>query len=310
MGYLGYQDDKYIGRFETQFDEKLVQPFLVAYWHWCFYLSAIYAVAVYLGQRYMKDRKPFQLRTALCMWSTGLSVFSFWALWRIYNQLFRMIYLGGFRHAVCDARGFIGSTGTGMWTFMFAFSKLPELCDTAFIVLRKQKLTFLHVYHHITVFIYCWYSYVFPMSSGIWFGTVNYFVHALMYAYYAYRASGRRLPRWIARSITTIQLSQMFIGLFINYLAGYSLWVGKSCQTNWFNISLSLIMYVSYVILFANFYYWTYIYKKAGTKKAAAPAETIPSSETVVKSNGHLNGVIPTGFASGNGSTHTVRERR
>ena len=34
----------------------------------------------------------------------------------------------------------------GYWTFMFALSKVPELGDTLFIVLRKQPLIFLHWY--------------------------------------------------------------------------------------------------------------------------------------------------------------------
>ena len=46
------------------------------------------------------------------------------------------------------------------------FSKLPELGDTIFIVLRKQRLIFLHWYHHITVFVYCWYSYGHPVATG------------------------------------------------------------------------------------------------------------------------------------------------
>ena len=32
----------------------------------------------------------------------------------------------------------------GYWTFMFVMSKVPELGDTIFIVLRKQPLIFLH----------------------------------------------------------------------------------------------------------------------------------------------------------------------
>ena len=49
------------------------------------------------------------------------------------------------------------------------FSKLPELGDTLFIVLRKQQLIFLHWYHHITVFIYVWYSYAGHTAPGRWF---------------------------------------------------------------------------------------------------------------------------------------------
>jgi hypothetical protein len=44
---------------------------------------------------------------------------------------------------------------------IFCISKVPELIDTLFIVLRKQKLIFLHWFHHATVLIYSWYRYVF-----------------------------------------------------------------------------------------------------------------------------------------------------
>ncbi len=53
-------------------------------------------------------------------------------------------------HGICDSRSYIGSYGGGIWAFLFPLSKLPELVDTAFIVLRKQKMVFLHWYHHIT----------------------------------------------------------------------------------------------------------------------------------------------------------------
>ena len=33
---------------------------------------------------------------------------------------------------------------SALWTWLFIASKIPELGDTAFIVLRKQKLIFLH----------------------------------------------------------------------------------------------------------------------------------------------------------------------
>jgi elongation of very long chain fatty acids protein 6 len=36
-------------------------------------------------------------------------------------------------------------------------SKVPETIDTLFIVLRRQKLIFLHWYHHATVLVYCFY---------------------------------------------------------------------------------------------------------------------------------------------------------
>lgn len=270
MDYLSYPVEV-LNKIEQQFNERATIPWMNNYWHWSFYISGIYLLLVLGGHQYMKDKKPWDLRLALFMWSAALSAFSFYAVYRIYPPSFRMVYLGGWRHAVCDTRSYMGSTGTGIWAFLFPLSKLPELFDTLFIVLRKSKLSFLHVYHHITVFIYCWYSYAYPIGPGIWFGVVNYSVHAIMYAYFAITATGRRLPRVVASCITIIQLSQMFVGIWLNYVSITSLLNGNACSTTWFAIGISIFFYVTYAILFANFFYWTYCDKSKGKTKSGSP---------------------------------------
>ena len=52
---------------------------------------------------------------------------------------------------------------------LFIYSKVPELVDTAFVVLRKKPLIFLHWYHHVTVLLYCWHSYYTLSSAGLYF---------------------------------------------------------------------------------------------------------------------------------------------
>lgn len=44
--------------------------------------------------------------------------------------------------------------------------QIPELVDTAFIVVRKRKLIFLHWYHHATVLLVCWYAGATKQSAG------------------------------------------------------------------------------------------------------------------------------------------------
>jgi elongation of very long chain fatty acids protein 6 len=79
---------------------------------------------------------------------------------------------------------------SGFWTLAFVLSKVPELGDTVFIVLRKQPLIFLHWYHHVTVLIYSWYSYSEYTAAARWFVVMNYIVHSVMYSYYAFKALG------------------------------------------------------------------------------------------------------------------------
>jgi len=293
---------------ELQFDEQRAISWMRGHWLMSFVYSALYLILIYVGRKVMEDRKKYSLRTALCCWSAGLSLFSFYAVYRVTPIAYRMVYLGGYQHAVCDKSSYIGSMGGGIWAFLFPLSKLPELFDTSFIVMRKQKMVFLHWYHHVTVFIYCWYSYAYPISTGIWFGIVNYSVHAIMYAYYAIRASGRIPPKWVAKSITTIQLSQMFVGILLNYLATKALLENKTCQMSFFDIGISIFFYTSYAILFGNFYYWTYVHKK-------------PSKSTPV-TNGYANGstagltngsTAPNGHANGrfssNGYTHHSKSK-
>ena len=57
---------------------------------------------------------------------------------------------------------------TGLWVGLFIFSKLPELFDTAFLVLQKKKVIFLHWFHHTTVLLYCWHAYHNRIGPGIW----------------------------------------------------------------------------------------------------------------------------------------------
>ena len=207
---------------ESKFDETKSLPWMHRYWWLSIVFSITYVSLVFGGRHLMMKKSPMVLRYALCMWSTTLAGFSIYACLKIYPMLYNMLRYGGYTHTVCDTNYLIGSTHMGIWAWLFPLSKLPELFDTVFIILRKSKLSFLHWYHHFSVFIYCWYSYAFPISTGMMFGIVNYTVHAVMYAYYAVKASGRNPPRWVARAITTLQLSQMFVGLFLNFSAIYA----------------------------------------------------------------------------------------
>ena len=143
---------------------------------------------------------------------------------------------------------------------MFVLSKLPELGDTVFIVLRKQPLIFLHWYHHITVLLYSWFSYTEYTASARWFIVINYFVHSIMYSYYALKAMRYSPPKAISMVITALQLTQMIVGCAINIWAYQYLESGQTeCHITRVNIKYSLTMYFSYFVLFARFFHKAYL---------------------------------------------------
>ncbi|RXM29778.1 Elongation of very long chain fatty acids protein 6 [Acipenser ruthenus] len=178
-----------------------------------------------------------------------------------------MLYIldtSGFKQSVCD-QSFYSGPVSKFWAYAFVLSKAPELGDTVFIVLRKQRLIFLHWYHHITVLLYSWYSYKDRVAGGGWFMTMNYLAHALMYSYYAARAAGVRVPRPLAMLITTTQIAQMVMGLVVSGLVFFWMQDGR-CFSYLDNILWASLMYLSYLFLFLSFFYQTYI--KGGSRSS------------------------------------------
>ena len=122
------------------------------------------------------------INPVVAAWNLGLSLFSFWGLYWTAPHLYSFLMAPehGFRATVCYSAQWYGHGYCGKAMAFFIYSKLFELFDTLWLILKKRPVIFLHSYHHITVLLYCWHSYASRISSGLWFGTMNYFVHSLM----------------------------------------------------------------------------------------------------------------------------------
>jgi len=258
-------------------------------WQLSFVYAAIYIVAVFAGKYYMRDRPKYDLRRGLIAWNVVLAGFSIMGSIRVWPEFIHVIRTKGFEHSFCNDDYTHGVNGC--WGWLFLLSKVPELVDTLFIVMRKQQLIFLHWYHHCTVLVYCWYSCKDFTASGRWFVLMNFSVHAVMYSYYALRALRFRIPKWVNIVITSGQISQMIIGIIINTLAYRKKARGDECHIRDENIKWSFLMYFSYFLLFFNFFYKAYISK--------------PKAKLSVDQNGHAgsNG-IANGVSNGHVNQH------
>ena len=212
-----------------------------------------------MTQGYKARRQPANLRAALGVWSAVLAVFSILGTLRTLPDLLTMVRTHGLHFSMCNPSFYQGPTG--FWVMLYTFSKAYELGDTLFIVLRKQKLIFLHWYHHLVTLVYMSFAYKEFIALARWGITINFMVHAFMYSYYALRAFRVRVPRAVNVFITSIQLVQMVIGVIMTTYSFYLLKENTPCQQTLPNNIFSSIMYASYLALFADFFYKTYVNK-------------------------------------------------
>ncbi|XP_059475539.1 elongation of very long chain fatty acids protein 6 [Neocloeon triangulifer] len=283
----------YVFNFEEEFVHQDTRVWMIENWKNGFYYVGIYMILIFGGQHYMQSRPRFQLRGVLVMWNTALACFSILGACRTLPELLHTLKNHGVYHSVCIPSYILYDKVSGFWTWMFVLSKLPELGDTVFIVLRKQPLIFLHWYHHITVLLYSWFSYAEYTSSARWYVVMNYLVHSVMYTYYALRAMGYRPPKQFAMFITASQLSQMVVGCLVNYWAYQYLQNGDECHISLTNIKLSFTMYLSYAVLFARFFHKSYLSERKGNAPPPARVHSAPAATKYDKTtNGHQYGLL------------------
>lgn len=257
---------------------------MIEFWWVPVALSVIYLVLSFGTQSLLKNHKGFseELRLPLAWWSIALAVFSVVGSLRTVPLVFEILSKRGVMHLVCgDTRSeWLVGNPAGFWTLLFCLSKIPELLDTAFIVLRKNKLITLHWYHHFTVMLFCWQAWASCTLNGLVFAAMNLTVHAIMYTYYALTALSYR-PKTYAMFITMGQISQMIVGTAVTAYVTLDkvLWHpvnwsevdltlrvpdwftakenqpdGGECFVSSSNALAGLIMYGSYLLFFVHFF--------------------------------------------------------
>lgn len=239
----------------NEFTESLY-IWLAHYWYTSIIFSFVYILLIFWGKWLMCTRSAMKIEKYLMIWNASLALFSITGTIRLLPYFLSFVYKFGFIGSICTAQPH-GGIHT-VWFHFFTLSKLVELIDTLFLVLRKREVVFLHWYHHSTVLIYSWFSYRDEISTGIWFIIVNYFVHSLMYSYYFLKSLKVRIPIVVSKTITTLQLSQMVVGVIVNVIA-YNMKSKNHCHVTYENLYWSFFMYFTYFLLFFHFFWITYM---------------------------------------------------
>jgi len=175
----------------------------------------------------------------------------------------------GFVGSYCHNATYYSDAITGYWGWMFVMSKAPELGDTLFLILRKRPVIFMHWYHHALTFLYATITYNESQAWVRWSLALNLMVHAIMYFYFAIKALHIETPKSLSKFITTIQIVQFVINV---YILAHLLYIKLTdsipeCAVSWNSLSLGGAMYGSYLYLFAQFFYNAYIKMRHPGKK-------------------------------------------
>ncbi|KAG5667960.1 hypothetical protein PVAND_015919 [Polypedilum vanderplanki] len=226
-------------------------PFPTLFWLFMYFLM------VWIGPKIMQNRKPFKIRKFLAFYSFSLAVQSFYISYKYITAAYRLNY-----NLYCEL-------SVPLWTpddmqivkttWILYMTKLVELSDTLFFILRKKdkQLSFLHVYHHSITFFSAWIGIKFIPSGTIATGAaVNSLVHVHMYIYYGLAALGVEAKKilWLKKYVTTLQLIQFVAFAFFGIKAYFIGCKFPSLMIKFFCINVLL-----FCVLFGQFYVKEYI---------------------------------------------------
>ncbi|CAL8105040.1 unnamed protein product [Orchesella dallaii] len=224
-------------------------------------------IALCIGPRIMEKRRTPEFIQKLLSVYNGLMITINGSLAvGLIHQLITLQY-----DLVCQAVDHTKTKGDTVMTLLFGFyvSKIIELSDTAFLILKKnsKQLSFLHLYHHSTIIAATWIGVKFaPGGTTAIISAINATVHVFMYIYYLMMSLKVKIPIRFKMFLTTIQITQFCVTLIVCYSAmkvkpcGYPDWI----------LTWLLIYMLSFMLLFGKFFLETYLRsdgKPGGTKK-------------------------------------------
>jgi len=211
-------------------------------------------------------------------WNFGLALFSLaGALVTVPELLLGSeggLLTRGFYASVCTHASNYGCGPVGFFVCLFIYSKFAELVDTLLLLLRKSPVILLHWYHHASVLLYCWHSYASRIGTGLWYASMNYCVHSLMYFYFGLTQcgkNGRKFAKRFSMLVTILQLVQMVVGITVTVASAVYHYQGEPCYVSLANSVIGLLMYLSYFVLFAKLFNDHYVKPKKASQPAANP---------------------------------------
>jgi len=259
----------------------------------CAYYAVIFGVQAIM-RKY--NIKPIQLKWIFFLHNCILSIVSLALLSGFAYNLIPMIRKHGILYALCH-----GDSYTQQMELLYYLNYLVkwwEFVDTVFLVLKRKKLEFLHVYHHSFTMVLCYVELVGRVTVSWLVITINLAIHVVMYYYYA-RTSVIKKRVWWKKYLTTMQIVQFIIDVAVIYaiLIANNIYkiapnfiLAYPCAGTDFSHIFGCLIVTSYLFLFIDFFKKTYKSKSARKSTSKDKTETQKSkTSSTKKSNTNTN---------------------
>ena len=232
------------------------------------YLVLIPVLALIMRRR----SKPLSVRGFATLHNVNLTLLSLYMLVEILRQAYihhYSLFGNGVDHS---------PAGYGMARILYIFylSKTLEFLDTVIMCLKKNfhQVTFLHMYHHASIFVIWWVIVYFAPGGEAYFSAaLNSAVHVVMYGYYLWSTYAGRVPEgkrpswthpaFYKRYITMMQMTQFAVMML---QASYDLLFPSAYPR--FCVWILFGYMWTMLALFGNFFVQSYI--RGGRKSATA----------------------------------------
>uniref|UniRef100_A0A0K2TYL2 Elongation of very long chain fatty acids protein n=2 Tax=Lepeophtheirus salmonis TaxID=72036 RepID=A0A0K2TYL2_LEPSM len=261
--------DKMYGAHWEYRDKRLDNwPLMFSIWP-TLILCTLYLYFVYFwGKNFMKDKKSYEFKGLMNLYN----------LTQIYGSMYMFINFlkGGWLvdyNLLCQPVVYNSDPSSKAMLmvstcYICYLSKLLDLLDTVFFVFRKKnnQITFLHVFHHVSMPIYAWIEVRWLPGGHETFGPlINSFIHFLMYTYYFLSSLGPSMQKylWWKRYLTQLQMIQFLVVLIKSCLVIFGF---VECGYPWQWSAITAGFMVAFFILFFQFYVQAYFNKTANKK--------------------------------------------